>query len=224
MRHTPIVFALAVTLSACSMFQKGNGNLGPSEAELDAATKVNQKEISFETFPRNDRIAVFEDSNVLQHALTKSRQKIFVYVSAEMPKKTEIARPVLNASPIRRPDPAPQYVEPEKNLPVTLHFEFGKADLKANELAVLTKLAANLGNETKVEIVIVGHTDSIGSDGFNLGLGMRRAQAVEKFLSSQGISVHQMKIASKGERAPIDTNKTSDGRANNRRVEIEQNN
>ena len=73
-----------------------------------------------------------------------------------------------------------------------------------------------------VEIAIaVGHTDSVGTDAYNLRLGMRRAEAVKQYLVSQGLEAGRIYSDTKGETQPVATNKTSAGRAENRRVVIE---
>jgi OmpA-OmpF porin, OOP family len=73
-----------------------------------------------------------------------------------------------------------------------------------------------------VEIVIaVGHTDSIGTDAYNLKLGQRRAESVKRYLVRQGVSADRVYTDTKGEREPVATNKTADGRARNRRVVVE---
>ena len=70
-------------------------------------------------------------------------------------------------------------------------------------------------------IIAVGHTDSVGSDGYNQKLSMRRSQAVKAYLVSKGIDKTRIYTEGKGEKQPVADNKTPEGRAKNRRVEIE---
>ena len=70
-------------------------------------------------------------------------------------------------------------------------------------------------------IIAVGHTDSVGSDAYNQKLSMRRSQAVKAYLVSKGIDKTRIYTEGKGEKQPVADNKTKDGRAKNRRVEIE---
>ena len=70
-------------------------------------------------------------------------------------------------------------------------------------------------------IIAVGHTDSIGSDSYNQRLSVRRSDAVKNYLVSKGIERNRVYTEGKGEKQPVADNKTSEGRAKNRRVEIE---
>jgi OOP family OmpA-OmpF porin len=70
-------------------------------------------------------------------------------------------------------------------------------------------------------IIAVGHTDSVGSDSYNQALSVRRAEAVKAYLISKGIEKNRVYTEGKGEKQPVADNKTAEGRAKNRRVEIE---
>jgi len=73
-----------------------------------------------------------------------------------------------------------------------------------------------------LEVVIaIGHTDSIGSDAYNQKLSVRRAESVKAYMVSKGIAANRIYTEGKGEKQPVASNKTKDGRAKNRRVEIE---
>ena len=67
----------------------------------------------------------------------------------------------------------------------------------------------------------MGHTDSIGSDSYNQKLSVRRSEAVKAYLVSKGIEKNRVYTEGKGEKQPVADNKTAEGRAKNRRVEIE---
>ena len=70
-------------------------------------------------------------------------------------------------------------------------------------------------------IIAVGHTDSIGTDAYNQRLSLRRAAAVKNYLVGKGVERNRVYTEGKGEKQPVADNKTSAGRAQNRRVEIE---
>jgi len=100
-------------------------------------------------------------------------------------------------------------------------FDFDKSILKSEGKAKLDELATNLQNQNYEVINVVGHTDSIGSDAYNDKLSMRRADAVKAYLVSKGIDSQKIFTEGKGESQPVESNKTKEGRAKNRRVEIE---
>jgi OmpA-OmpF porin, OOP family len=100
-------------------------------------------------------------------------------------------------------------------------FDFNKSNLKPEGRQLLDQVAAQL-NTIKLETVIaVGYTDSIGSVDYNLGLGQRRADAVKAYLVSKGVAADRIYTESKGKADPIASNATAEGRAKNRRVEVE---
>ena len=84
----------------------------------------------------------------------------------------------------------------------------------------LDKVVDFLNNNSSVEIEIAGHTDSKGSDDYNLNLSQGRAQAVVDYLIGQGIDEYRLVAKGYGETVPLETNDTDEGRAVNRRVEF----
>jgi OOP family OmpA-OmpF porin len=100
-------------------------------------------------------------------------------------------------------------------------FDFDKSALKPAAITSLNSLAGKVKSLTLEVIVAVGHTDSVGTDAYNQKLSIRRAEAVKKHLVSQGIEAKRIYVEGKGESQPVADNKTADGRAKNRRVQIE---
>jgi OOP family OmpA-OmpF porin len=100
-------------------------------------------------------------------------------------------------------------------------FDFDKSVLKPAAKASLDSLAGKVKSLTLEVIVAVGHTDSIGTDAYNQKLSIRRAESVKKYLVSQGIEARRIYVEGKGESQPVADNKTAEGRAKNRRVQIE---
>ena len=84
----------------------------------------------------------------------------------------------------------------------------------------LNKVVDFLKQNPKISVEISGHTDSKGSDEYNLNLSQGRSQSVVDYLISQGIDATHLQAHGYGETKPIDTNDTEEGRANNRRVEF----
>jgi OOP family OmpA-OmpF porin len=70
-------------------------------------------------------------------------------------------------------------------------------------------------------IIAVGHTDSVGSEAYNQKLSVRRAEAVKAYLVTKGVEKNRIYTEGKGEKQPVASNKTAEGRTKNRRVEIE---
>jgi OOP family OmpA-OmpF porin len=100
-------------------------------------------------------------------------------------------------------------------------FDFDKSVLKPEAKASLDSLLGKIKN-LKLEVVIaVGHTDAIGTVAYNQKLSIRRANAVKKYLVSKGIEQNRVYVEGKGKSQPVADNKTKEGRAKNRRVEIE---
>jgi len=102
-------------------------------------------------------------------------------------------------------------------------FDFGKADLKPagkDQIKAYRESAkAELSSASKVKIA--GHTDNVGSDDYNKKLSLKRAEAVRDYLVSLGGDPAKMEVAGEGETKPIADNSTAEGRAKNRRVEVE---
>jgi OOP family OmpA-OmpF porin len=100
-------------------------------------------------------------------------------------------------------------------------FDFDKSVLKPEGKAKLDDLVGKVKGINLEVIIAVGHTDSVGSDAYNQKLSVRRAEAVKAYLVSKGIEKNRVYTEGKGEKQPVATNKTKEGRAKNRRVEIE---
>ncbi|MGY8904195.1 MAG: outer membrane protein OmpA [Burkholderiales bacterium] len=100
-------------------------------------------------------------------------------------------------------------------------FDFDKSVLKPEGKAKLDDLVSKVKAINLEVIIAVGHTDSVGSDAYNQKLSISRAEAVKAYLVSKGIEKNRVYTEGKGEKQPVADNKTAEGRAKNRRVEIE---
>jgi len=158
----------------------------------------------------------------------------------DTPKGTEVDAngcPIPVAAPVE-PAPAPvteQKPEAEQQVvaPVPVpaphrmvlegvNFNFDRATLRPEERDVIDKDFAKLKEWGDVKIEVAGHTDSIGSDRYNMGLSLRRANTVRSYLISKGIHADRLVAKGYGESQPIASNDTDEGRAQNRRVELNQ--
>ncbi len=137
------------------------------------------------------------------------------------------AAPAAAPAPAPAAAPAPAPVVPvapatEKvSFAADAFFDFDKATLKPEGKAKLDDLTDKVKGITLEVIIAVGHTDSVGADAYNQKLSEKRAQAVKDYLTSKGTDASRVYVEGKGEKQPVADNKSADGRAKNRRVEIE---
>lgn len=100
-----------------------------------------------------------------------------------------------------------------------LLFEFDSDRIQGEARSNLDALAASLNKYPESDLMIVGHTDDVGTDSYNMGLSRRRSAAARSYLRSQGVS-RGITALGRGETEPIATNETDEGRSQNRRVEV----
>jgi OmpA-OmpF porin, OOP family len=100
-------------------------------------------------------------------------------------------------------------------------FDFGKSTLKPEAKAKMDDLVSKTQGVALEVVIAVGHTDSVGGDAANQKLSTARSNAVKDYLVSKGIEKNRVYTEGKGESQPVADNKTKEGRAKNRRVEIE---
>lgn len=102
-----------------------------------------------------------------------------------------------------------------------VYFDHDKDDLKVHYESYLNHMARIVNSHSDLRIKIIGHTDSNGSDSYNVGLSERRAEHVKKFLINAGVPSDKVVIEYRGERDPATSNATSEGKRLNRRVDFE---
>lgn len=101
-----------------------------------------------------------------------------------------------------------------------LYFDSGKSILKAESAPTVQAIVTLLKEEPKLQLFVVGHTDGVGKDDANVKLSLARAVAVVKDLTSGGVAASRLKAAGAGPHSPVATNRTEEGKAKNRRVEL----
>ncbi|RYG34541.1 MAG: OmpA family protein [Burkholderiales bacterium] len=145
------------------------------------------------------------------------------------PVEKPVAPPAPPAQPPVTPPVPPKPVPPPPPAPVSENvtfaadafFDFDKATLKPEATAKLDDLVSKTKGINLEVIIAVGHTDSVGSDAYNQKLSIRRSEAVKAYLVNKGVEPNRVYTEGKGEKQPVADNKTAEGRAKNRRTEIE---
>ncbi|MEW6337277.1 MAG: OmpA family protein [Acidobacteriota bacterium] len=108
----------------------------------------------------------------------------------------------------------------ELRLEGTILFDFDKAEIRPDAVALLDSVAAQLKADPALRAVLVGHTDAIGGEAYNRMLSERRAAAVSEALLARGASAEQLSTLGRGESEPVVPNDSPENRARNRRVEV----
>lgn len=99
-------------------------------------------------------------------------------------------------------------------------FDVNKSDIKPGAQQTFAKIATIVGDYNQTILHVVGHADSDGADDYNLALSQRRSSAVANLMVGQGVDPARMRTEGRGEREPIASNETSEGKRRNRRVDI----
>lgn len=106
------------------------------------------------------------------------------------------------------------------NIPSEVSFDFDSASVKPLFMPTLDKVADIVRQYDRTVVHVIGHTDSVGSDSYNLQLSQRRANNVADFLASRGVVPQRLRTEGRGERQPRASNADPQGRELNRRVEL----
>ncbi len=147
-----------------------------------------------------------------------------------MPKKVEPPKPapapvaptpVVAPKPVEAAKPAPQPVKVAITIQAEALFDSDKSVLKPDGKKSIDDAIGKMKSIDVEMVIATGHTDSVGTDAYNQKLSERRATTVKEYMVSQGITAAKVTTLGKGETQPLASNKTADGRAKNRRVDIE---
>ncbi len=145
-------------------------------------------------------------------------------VPVAMPAPAAAPAPAPAPAPVAAPAPAPAPAPPaatKVTYAADAFFDFDKAVIKPEGRAKLDDLVGKIKDINLEVIIAVGHTDAVGGDSYNQKLSIRRSEAVKAYLVTKGIEKNRVYTEGKGEKQPVADNKTAEGRAKNRRVEIE---
>ena len=103
-----------------------------------------------------------------------------------------------------------------------MNFATGSAKLLPGASETLRTVVSAMKADKSIKVEVGGHTDSVGSDAKNQALSEKRAKSVKDFLVKEGIEAGRLSTKGYGETAPVDSNDTKEGRANNRRVAFKE--
>jgi len=134
-----------------------------------------------------------------------------VYVAPPAPAPAYVAPP----APVAAPAPPPRKLVLEG-----VNFDFDKSTLRQEDIAIIDRDVTTLDQWGNANIEVAGHTDSRGSDEYNMNLSQQRAEAVRNYLISKGIAADRLTAKGYGESQPVADNATDEGRFKNRRVEL----
>lgn len=142
---------------------------------------------------------------------------------APAPAPAPVARPAPAPAPapVAAPAPAPAAAAAKVTYAADAFFDFDRAVLKNEGKAKLDDLVSKVTGVNLEVVIAVGHTDAVGGDSYNQSLSVRRAEAVKAYLVSKGIEANRVYTEGKGKAQPVADNSTREGRAKNRRVEVE---
>jgi len=165
-----------------------------------------------------ENIAAYVDAG---YVMPTSGLSALRYVSLSGGVKYSFAGPPAPPPAVAQAPPPPPAPPTKKKIVLRgVHFDFDKATIRADARPVLDEAIATLKQEGGIAVIAEGHTDSVGSDAYNMKLSQRRAKAVRDYLVAAGISARRISAEGFGESQPVASNDTADGRAQNRRVEL----
>lgn len=211
---------LAASQAALSSTQAAaQQKLQQTKAESEAALEKTREEAAAEQRKLESDLAEKQASLISQgSAISALKEQNQEYASSEeLKQKIEEVRKTFS------PDEA-EVMKDGTKIVVRLkkmQFSSGRAELNPDAMATLSKVDKLIASVPAKQVTVEGHTDSLGSNSVNKALSEKRAESVKKYLVSQGLA-EELKVDTQGYGSdrPLTTNKTKEGRATNRRVDI----
>ena len=209
MADRKVEIATALAQSRLLVEQRAKLSEQRGEARLDSRTREADLARSDAAFARTEaEVARMETASAVEQA---NMERMNTDAAVQQADELQLQIAALNAR------------STDRGLVMTLGdllFANGKSDLKPGATNNLDKLTAFLNKYPERSVTIEGHTDSIGSESFNLDLSQRRADSVKSYLVRQGVDASRLLAAGKGESLPVASNDSAAERQQNRRVEI----
>jgi len=150
--------------------------------------------------------------------MTKGGRFVIHGDTADCPKPEPVVAAVAPTPEPVAPPPEPVVIA---SISSDVAFDLNKADLKPTFYPRLNEIIQTLRASPETRFEVIGHADSTGAADYNQGLSERRAAAVADYLIKGGISPNRFTTSGRGEMDPVASNKTRDGRAQNRRVDLQ---
>lgn len=134
----------------------------------------------------------------------------------------DVVDPVVTPDPIVTPEPDPVVADPTRTREGSItDYPVNMSDLPVSQKDILKKIAEKINTNDQLTLILSGHADKTGSEGYNLSLSRKRAANIKAYLIGQGVSPEKIKIEYYGSSKPIASNDTAEGRMKNRRVDID---
>ena len=220
MKSLIALFAAALLLLACAprTIHTDRSELTDVRIAIEAARAADAERCAPQTMA--DAVGMFYwAAHELSEGLHDSETAELIARTEERAREAEReAKEKCQPKPVAKPAPKPKVVEIISLKGV--NFQHDSAELTPASIATLDEAVATLERRAEISVEVAAHTDSQGSDAYNMGLSQRRAASVLDYLTAHGIDAGRLASRGYGESEPIADNATAEGRAENRRVEL----
>ena len=213
-----LILIAALSLSACAgkSINTDRSELANARAAIEAARAADAERCAPQTMA--------DAVGMLYWAAHELTEGIHASETAELIARAEEKGKEAEREAREKCRPAPKPVAKPKVVEIIslkgVNFKHDSAELTPASMATLDEAVATLERRAEISVEVAAHTDSQGSDAYNMGLSQRRAASVLDYLTAHGIDASRLTSRGYGESEPIADNATAEGRAENRRVEL----